>query len=91
MAWIVWACHPHRLRTLEPKSSCWSMSGRRLWENRYRHAGHRRSIVGVSAMRRLPAVYPLRVFTVDGGLMSYGTRSLDLYMSVASDTGRYQP
>jgi putative ABC transport system substrate-binding protein len=45
---------------------------------------HRRSIIGVSAMHRLPAVYPFRLFTVDGGLMSYGIRSLDLYIGAAS-------
>jgi len=45
---------------------------------------HRRSIIGVAAMHRLPAVYPFRLFTVDGGLMSYLIRSLDLYIGAAS-------
>ena len=35
-------------------------------------------------MHRLPAVYPFRLFTVDGGLMSYLIRSLDLYIGAAS-------
>jgi putative tryptophan/tyrosine transport system substrate-binding protein len=49
---------------------------------------HRRSIIGVAAMHRLPAMYPFRLFTVDGGLMSYGIRSLDLYISAASYVDR---
>jgi putative ABC transport system substrate-binding protein len=49
---------------------------------------YRRSIIGVSAMHRLPAVYPFRLFTVDGGLMSYGIRSLDLYIGAASYVDR---
>jgi putative tryptophan/tyrosine transport system substrate-binding protein len=49
---------------------------------------HRRSIIGVAAMHRLPAVYPFRLFTVDGGLMSYGIRSLDLYIGAASYVDR---
>jgi putative ABC transport system substrate-binding protein len=49
---------------------------------------HRRSIIGVAAMHRLPAVYPFRVFTVDGGLMSYGTPLLDLYIGAASYVDR---
>src|ERR1700730_16111832 len=49
---------------------------------------HRRSIIGVAAMHRLLAVYPFRVFTVDGGLMSYGTPLLDLYIGAASYVDR---
>ena len=49
---------------------------------------HRRSIIGASAMHRLPAVYPFRFFPVDGGLMSYGIRSLDLYVGAASYVDR---
>jgi putative ABC transport system substrate-binding protein len=49
---------------------------------------HRRSIIDVAAMHRLPAVYPFRLFTVDGGLMSYGIRSLDLYIGAASYVDR---
>jgi putative tryptophan/tyrosine transport system substrate-binding protein len=49
---------------------------------------HRRSIIGAAAMHRLPAMYPVRVFAVDGGLMSYGVRSLDLYRSAASYVDR---
>jgi putative tryptophan/tyrosine transport system substrate-binding protein len=32
---------------------------------------------------RLPAVYPLRVFVTDGGLVSYGPDTTDLYPRVA--------
>jgi putative tryptophan/tyrosine transport system substrate-binding protein len=49
---------------------------------------HRRSIIGAAAMHRLPAMYPVRVFALDGGLMSYGVRSLDLYRSAASYVDR---
>ena len=49
---------------------------------------HRRSIIDVAAMHRLPAVYPFRLFTVDGGLISYGIRSLDLYIGAASYVDR---
>jgi ABC-type uncharacterized transport system substrate-binding protein len=49
---------------------------------------HRQSIIDVAAMHRLPAVYPFRLFAVDGGLMSYGIRSLDLYIGAASYVDR---
>ena len=44
---------------------------------------HRDVIVKVAARYRLPAVYPLRLFVVDGGLMSYGPGTTDLYPRVA--------
>jgi len=44
---------------------------------------HRDVIVKVAARYRLPAVYPLRIFVVDGGLMSYGPGTTDLYPRVA--------
>jgi hypothetical protein len=34
---------------------------------------HRASIIAAAAEQRLPAMYPYRFFTVDGGLMSYGS------------------
>jgi putative tryptophan/tyrosine transport system substrate-binding protein len=49
---------------------------------------HRRSIIGAAAMHRLPAMYPVRVFAVDGGLMSYGARWLDLIRSAATYVDR---
>jgi len=33
---------------------------------------HRQTIIASAARHRLPAIYPFRYFTADGGLMSYG-------------------
>jgi putative ABC transport system substrate-binding protein len=44
---------------------------------------HREVIIKLAARYRLPAVYPLRVFVTDGGLMSYGPVTTDLYPRVA--------
>jgi putative tryptophan/tyrosine transport system substrate-binding protein len=44
---------------------------------------HREVIIKLAARYRLPAVYPLRLFVMDGGLMSYGPFTLDLYPRVA--------
>jgi len=44
---------------------------------------HRDVIIKLAARYRLPAVYPLRVFVADGGLMSYGPVTTDLYPRVA--------
>jgi putative ABC transport system substrate-binding protein len=49
---------------------------------------HRRSIIGATAMQHVPAMYPYRFFTVDGGFMSYGVRPLDLYKRAASYVDR---
>jgi len=40
-------------------------------------------IIKLAARYRLPAVYPLRVFVTDGGLISYGPVTVDLYPRVA--------
>jgi putative tryptophan/tyrosine transport system substrate-binding protein len=45
---------------------------------------HRVVIIKLAARYRLPAVYPLRVFVTDGGLMSYGPVTTDLYPRVAA-------
>ena len=37
---------------------------------------HRQTIIAATTRHRLPAIYPLRVFTVSGGLMSYGLTCL---------------
>ena len=39
----------------------------------------RRRIMALVGNRRLPAIYPSREFTDDGGLMSYGARWPDMY------------
>jgi putative ABC transport system substrate-binding protein len=49
---------------------------------------YRESIIAAAAEQRLPAIYPYRFFTVDGGLMSYGTSLLDVYGGAASYADR---
>src|SRR5215813_2400928 len=44
---------------------------------------HRDVIIKLAARYRLPAVYPLRIFVIDGGLISYGPVTTDLYPRVA--------
>jgi len=51
-------------------------------------AKHRESIIDAAVAQRLPVIYPDRYFTVDGGLMSYGTRSTDLYKGAGSYVDR---
>jgi putative tryptophan/tyrosine transport system substrate-binding protein len=45
---------------------------------------HRAAIAAVAAHRRLPAIYASRYFATDGGLLSYGINSPDLYFRAAS-------
>ena len=49
---------------------------------------YRESIIAAAAEQRLPAIYPYRFFTVDGGLMSYGPSLLDGYRGAASYADR---
>jgi putative tryptophan/tyrosine transport system substrate-binding protein len=49
---------------------------------------HRDVIIKLAARYRLPAAYPLRVFVTDGGLVSYGPDTTDLYPRVASYVDR---
>jgi putative ABC transport system substrate-binding protein len=49
---------------------------------------HRDLIIALTAQRRLPAVYSLRVFVEAGGLMSYGTDSVHVSRQVASYVDR---
>jgi putative ABC transport system substrate-binding protein len=49
---------------------------------------YRESIVVATAEQRLPAMYPYRFFTVDGGLMSYGASLPELYRGAASYVDR---
>jgi putative ABC transport system substrate-binding protein len=44
---------------------------------------HRDVIIKLAVRYRLPAVYPLRIFVTDGGLLSYGPATTDLYQRVA--------
>ena len=40
---------------------------------------HRDLIIALAARHRLPAVYPLRIFVIAGGVMSYGINATDPY------------
>jgi putative ABC transport system substrate-binding protein len=50
--------------------------------------GHRETIIVAAARQRLPTIYPYGVFTVDGGLMSYGPDVPDSYRRAASYVDR---
>ena len=50
--------------------------------------GHRETIIVAAARHRLPAIYPYRFFTVDGGLMSYASDVPDSYRRAASYVDR---
>ena len=45
---------------------------------------HRDVIIALAARYRLPAVYGQRLFAVAGGLMSYGSNSIEPYRRAAS-------
>jgi putative ABC transport system substrate-binding protein len=45
-------------------------------------------IIAFASLRRLPAVYPSRVFPDTGGLASYGTRWSDMYFVLGGYAGR---
>ena len=49
---------------------------------------HRDVIIALAARHNLPAVYPLRLFVVAGGLMSYGTDQNDMFRLAASYVDR---
>jgi putative ABC transport system substrate-binding protein len=49
---------------------------------------HRERLFSVAANHRLPALYPFRHYTVDGGLMSYGFDAADLFKRGGSYVGR---
>jgi putative tryptophan/tyrosine transport system substrate-binding protein len=49
---------------------------------------HRETIILAAERHRLPTIYPYRFFTVDGGLMSYGSDVLDQYRRAASYVDR---
>jgi putative ABC transport system substrate-binding protein len=49
---------------------------------------HREHIVASMTRRGLPAVYPYRYFAMHGGLVSYGTDTVDLYRRAASYVDR---
>jgi putative ABC transport system substrate-binding protein len=49
---------------------------------------HRDLIVGLAARHRVPAVYSLRTFVEDGGLMSYGADQADMFRQAAGYVDR---
>ena len=49
---------------------------------------HRKLIITLAARHRLPAVYPLRLFAADGGLMSYGPDVVDQHRRAAAYVDR---
>jgi putative ABC transport system substrate-binding protein len=44
---------------------------------------HRKEIITLAARYHLPAVYPLPLFTAQGGLLSYGSDTRDQYRRAA--------
>jgi ABC-type uncharacterized transport system substrate-binding protein len=42
-------------------------------------AGHRATIIAQAAINRIPTIYPFSYFATDGGLLSYGTDTLDFF------------
>ena len=51
-------------------------------------ATNRETIIALAARHRLPAVYPFRYFIASGGLMSYGTETLETYRQAAAYVDR---
>jgi putative ABC transport system substrate-binding protein len=49
---------------------------------------HRKAIVSLANRYRVPAVYPFRFFMAEGGLMTYGVDTLDLFRRFASYVDR---
>ena len=49
---------------------------------------HRERIITLAARHRLPAVYPYRLFVTSGGLISYGSDSVDSYRRAAGYVDR---
>jgi putative tryptophan/tyrosine transport system substrate-binding protein len=49
---------------------------------------HRKMITDLAARLRLPAIYPYRFFTADGGLVSYGIDNHDLWQKAAGYVDR---
>jgi putative tryptophan/tyrosine transport system substrate-binding protein len=51
-------------------------------------SGHRELIVAQAARYHLPAIYPFRFFAANGGLLSYGVDTLDLFRRSAAFVDR---
>ena len=49
---------------------------------------HRELIIGLAAKHQLPAVYPVRLYVANGGLISYGPDEIDQYRRAAGYVDR---
>jgi putative ABC transport system substrate-binding protein len=49
---------------------------------------HRAKVTALAAQHRLPAVYPFRFYATNGGLLSYGGDSLDIFRRAAAYADR---
>jgi putative ABC transport system substrate-binding protein len=49
---------------------------------------HRDLIIAAAALHHTPAIYPLRVFAVEGGLLSFGPEAADVFRQAASYVDR---
>ena len=47
-------------------------------------ASHLKQIIELAARYRLPAIYSIRDYADEGGLMTYGTDAIDIYRRTAS-------
>ena len=50
--------------------------------------GYRKTIIAAAERYRLPAVYPYRYFILEGGFISYGVDTMDLFRRAASYVDR---
>lgn len=50
--------------------------------------GQRERIIALAAKHRLPAIYPIRFFATDGGLVAYGIDRVDLFRRAAAYVDR---
>jgi putative ABC transport system substrate-binding protein len=48
----------------------------------------RKLIIGLAALHRIPAIYPYRYQAMEGGLISYGIDTVDLFRRTASYVAR---
>ena len=51
-------------------------------------SAHRAEITALAAQYRLPAVYPFRFYAANGGLLSYGADSVDIFRRAADYADR---
>ena len=49
---------------------------------------YRTTIISLAERYRIPTIYPLRVFVVDGGLISYGINYPEMFREAASYVDR---